>query len=52
LRRGLIPLAGADVRLHLGLPWLERDTGMTAAETPEISRLRGESESLLKIIGH
>jgi transposase-like protein len=31
--------------------WLERDTGMTAAETLEISRLKRENESLLKIIG-
>ena len=30
--------------------WLERDTGMTAAETLEISRLKRENESLLKII--
>jgi transposase-like protein len=31
--------------------WLERDTGMTAAEALEISRLKRENESLLKIIG-
>jgi transposase-like protein len=31
--------------------WLERDTGMTAAETLEISRLKRENESLLRIIG-
>lgn len=31
--------------------WLERDTGSTAAETLEISRLRRENEALLKIIG-
>lgn len=31
--------------------WLERDIGMTAAETLEISRLKRENESLLKIIG-
>lgn len=31
--------------------WLERDTGATAAETLELSRLRRENETLLKIIG-
>jgi transposase-like protein len=31
--------------------WLERDTGMTAAEALEISRLKRENESLLKITG-
>ena len=31
--------------------WLERDTESTAAETLEISRLKRENESLLKIIG-
>lgn len=31
--------------------WLERDTGMTAAETLEISRLKRENEALLRIIG-
>ena len=31
--------------------WLERDSGMMAAETLEISRLKRENESLLKIIG-
>jgi transposase-like protein len=31
--------------------WLERDTTSTAAETLEISRLKRENESLLRIIG-
>jgi len=31
--------------------WLERDTGSTAAETLEVSRLRRENENLLRIIG-
>ena len=31
--------------------WLERDPGLTAAEALEISRLKRENESLLKIIG-
>lgn len=31
--------------------WLERDTESPAAETLEISRLKRENESLLKIIG-
>jgi transposase-like protein len=31
--------------------WLERDTESTAAETLEISRLKRENETLLRIIG-
>jgi transposase-like protein len=31
--------------------WLVRDTGSSAAETLEVSRLRRENEALLKIIG-
>jgi transposase-like protein len=31
--------------------WLERDTNSTAAETLEISRLKRENESLLRLIG-
>lgn len=31
--------------------WLERDTESPAAETLEISRLRRENESLLRLIG-
>jgi transposase-like protein len=31
--------------------WLERDTVSGAAETLEVSRLRRENESLLRIIG-
>jgi hypothetical protein len=31
--------------------WLERDTESPAAETLELSRLRRENESLLRIIG-
>jgi len=31
--------------------WLERDTTSTAAETLELSRLKRENESLLRIIG-
>lgn len=31
--------------------WLERDTASIAAETLEISRLKRENESLLRIIG-
>jgi transposase-like protein len=31
--------------------WLERETGSTAAETLELSRLRRENETLLRIIG-
>jgi len=31
--------------------WLERDTTSPAAETLELSRLRRENESLLRVIG-
>lgn len=31
--------------------WLVRDTGSSAAETLEVSRLRRENEALLRIIG-
>lgn len=31
--------------------WVERDTGMAASETLELSRLRRENEALLRIIG-